>query len=339
MKKIFFFLVCALVCLGGLTSCGDKDEDTTTALTAITVTPSSASVTINGTVQLTATPVPSDATYDKFTWTSSNEQVAAVSSGGMVTGRAVGEATVTVSSGSISTTVAVTVSAEVIALTGIKVNRSTVVKSVDDTAKVVATPDPANATDVTFVWSSADENIATVTQDGIITIKDVGTTTVTVSANGKSATVAVEGIIKSLVIKDPGGNTTSGTYSRGETVTLTAVIDPENTGILVEWTTTNSQVASIEYTGNVAVVTIESDIGNATITATAGDFIANYVISTSSPLEDANAYWKFDDPANWGKAEIAGSGDLEINMELVTYQQGLFDGDGAIRGNWETSLD
>jgi hypothetical protein len=80
-------------------------------------------------------------------------------------------------------------------------------------------------------------------------------------------------------------------------------------------------------------------MGNATVTATVGDFRADYVISTSSPLEDAKAYWKFDDPANWGKAEIAGSGDLVINMDLVTYQPGLYDGDGAIRGNWETSLD
>ena len=50
------------------------------------------SVVVNATVQLTASVVPSGLTV---TWTSSNTDVATVSSAGLVTGKAAGSATIT----------------------------------------------------------------------------------------------------------------------------------------------------------------------------------------------------------------------------------------------------
>jgi len=61
----------------------------------VTVTPESATVTINTTQQLAATVLPNNAANRTVTWSSSNTTVATVSTTGLVTARAVGTATIT----------------------------------------------------------------------------------------------------------------------------------------------------------------------------------------------------------------------------------------------------
>ena len=64
-------------------------------VTGITVSPTSKTMNIDATAQLTATVSPSNATNKAVTWSSSNTAVASVSSGGLVTAKAVGTATIT----------------------------------------------------------------------------------------------------------------------------------------------------------------------------------------------------------------------------------------------------
>jgi Big-like domain-containing protein/calcineurin-like phosphoesterase family protein len=71
---------------------------------AISVSPSSASIEVGGTVQLTATPAKS-----KYTWRSSNPSAATVDAQGLVTGVAAGTATITASSSGSSGTAEITV--------------------------------------------------------------------------------------------------------------------------------------------------------------------------------------------------------------------------------------
>lgn len=68
----------------------------TVAVTGVTVSPTSASVAVNGTTQLTATVLPSNATNKSVTWSTSNSTIATVSTSGLVTGKAAGSATITV---------------------------------------------------------------------------------------------------------------------------------------------------------------------------------------------------------------------------------------------------
>lgn len=66
------------------------------AVTGVTMSPTSASVLIGATTQLTATVAPTNANNKTVTWTSSNSAIASVSSTGLVTGVAAGSATITV---------------------------------------------------------------------------------------------------------------------------------------------------------------------------------------------------------------------------------------------------
>jgi acid phosphatase type 7 len=76
---------------------------------SISVTPSSATVTVGGTVQLTATAQPAKAA-STFVWSSSNTGVATVSSStGLVTGVAAGTATISAAAGGVTGTASVSV--------------------------------------------------------------------------------------------------------------------------------------------------------------------------------------------------------------------------------------
>ena len=65
-------------------------------VTGVTLNPTSASLLVNATQQLTATIAPANATNQNETWTSSNNAVATVSSSGLVTAIAAGSAVITV---------------------------------------------------------------------------------------------------------------------------------------------------------------------------------------------------------------------------------------------------
>ena len=65
-------------------------------VTGVTLIPTSASLSVNGTQQLTATIAPANATNKNITWTSSNNAVATVSSSGLATAITTGSAVITV---------------------------------------------------------------------------------------------------------------------------------------------------------------------------------------------------------------------------------------------------
>lgn len=65
-------------------------------VTSVGVSPSTATINVGATRQLTATVLPSNATNKAVSWSSSNTSIATVSSSGLVTGMAAGTATITV---------------------------------------------------------------------------------------------------------------------------------------------------------------------------------------------------------------------------------------------------
>ena len=65
-------------------------------VTGVSVSPTTASIAVGGTQQLTAAVQPSNATNETVTWSTSNVNFATVSSSGLVTGVAEGSATITV---------------------------------------------------------------------------------------------------------------------------------------------------------------------------------------------------------------------------------------------------
>lgn len=76
-------------------------------------------------------------------------------------------------------------------------------------------------------------------------------------------------------------NKTSTTIGRGETETLTATVEPDGTGSIVKWTSSNPSVASVDQDGKVKAVSA----GTATITAAAGGKSAACEVTVNVPLK------------------------------------------------------
>ncbi len=89
----------------------DRNSTSTVKVTGVSVSPTSASLTVGATKTLTATVSPSNATNKAVTWSSTNTGVATVSSSGVVTAKAAGSATIkaTTSDGGYTASCSVTV--------------------------------------------------------------------------------------------------------------------------------------------------------------------------------------------------------------------------------------
>jgi hypothetical protein len=216
---------------------------------------------------------------------------------------------------------------EVIALTGITVDPQTVSLAVGETKKVTATPVPNNATGVKFVWNQENPAVATVDQSGLITITGAGNTNVTVSSGGISKTIAVEGTINSIVVKDAGENT-SGEYAVGTTVQLTAVISPAGADVSPVWSSNNETVAGVNATGLVTI----TGAGNAVISAVLGNFKADYTLVALSPVEGLTKIREFSaDDSPYTVTLYNETGRLQLGYTKVYFT--VTDADGKFISN------
>ena len=112
MKRVNYFSFWLLLTLGISTvvfhSCGENDDDSTIAVTNVSLDKATLTLSIGEDGMLTATVMPNNATNKAVTWTSSDEAKATVSDG-KVTAKAAGEVTITAKAGDKTATCKVTI--------------------------------------------------------------------------------------------------------------------------------------------------------------------------------------------------------------------------------------
>ncbi len=144
-------------------------------------------------IKLAASFNPATATNKKVKWISSNPKVAAVSSSGVVTGKAGGTAVITCraqdgSNVSASCTVTVTP----VYPSGVKLSRPSLTLKLSKTATLKATITPKNTDFKTITWSSSNPAVVTVDAKGKIKALSSGAVTITAAtSNGLSASCMV----------------------------------------------------------------------------------------------------------------------------------------------------
>ena len=168
------------------------------AVATVSVDPSAATVSLDQSTQLTATP--RDASGNALTgravvWSSSNPTIATISGDGLVTGRAIGTATMSATSEGVSGTATVVVNAVV----------------GGPVARVVVLPDapllPVGASIALRVllvdaqnnilsgrsvgWISSDVAVAGVSQSAVVSANSPGTALITATSEGRAATTTV----------------------------------------------------------------------------------------------------------------------------------------------------
>lgn len=277
------------VALALLTACNKQPE--TISVTGITLNPTSYELIEGGSVTITATITPSDAANKNVQWSSSNPDIQ-VSNGKVtasfkpgaattaVNGREMlGKGTITAKTedGGKTATCEITVFAKTIAVTGISMSEDALFLTKGQSYTLKATVVPDNATNKTVQWTTSDASVATVDQNGTVNAISSGNATITASAGDKSATCAVSVIIPVTSITL---NKTSLTLEKGSCEVLTATVSPQNaTNKEVKWTSSDDAVAYVDN----GVVTASKG-GDATITASVGDFSATCTVSVIVPV-------------------------------------------------------
>lgn len=235
----------------------------------ISLSPGTASVCVGGTQQMTVNFSPANVSDKRVEWSSSDTKVATVSSTGLVTTKSVG--TVTISAKTIrgGKKAEATIKVLPIDVTGIKIVSDKTEIKIGETVQLKAEIEPLNATNKKVKWTSSDDDIASVDDNGLVTAKAVGQATITVtSEDNKSKQDFVVIIVPEVAVTDVVVNPLECSLKPDEKVELTATVYPENaTNKNVTWSSSDKNIAVVSQSG---VVTAVRE-GKAEITATTED--------------------------------------------------------------------
>jgi uncharacterized protein YjdB len=294
--KTKIVVIVAVAVLGWCVSgCGDKDEKV--ALTGISVDKQSPlSLEVGDIVQITASPIPENADDVAFKWESANTLIATVTATGQVEAKAVGTTKVTVSSGSIKKVIDIAVQAETIALTAISVDPEGPLELiVGQVEAITATPVPANATGVTFSWTSSHPAVASVSNTGEVEALTEGSATITVASGGIETKVAVTVAEPSYPLTgidvNVDGNALTLTVGAERQITATPVPGNTTTALNFQWVSENPAIAAVigDETGGTVTAMAE---GSTTITVSQGEVKAEIAVTVNPPalVEVAKPY-------------------------------------------------
>ena len=183
------------------------------SVTNVSLDKEQTTLAVGDTETLTATVEPSDADQT-VTWSSDHETVAAVSDSGKITAVAAGTATITATATNgtpddlnddITATCTVTVKKNVVAVESITLDKSSLELTEGETATIIATVKPDNATNKTVTWSSSNASVASVDANGTVTAVAEGSATITAKAGDKTATCTVTVKKNGMNAGDPEG--------------------------------------------------------------------------------------------------------------------------------------
>ena len=201
---------------------------------------------IGDTKQLIVTIVPDDATEKSVTWNSSNEQVCTVSANGLVTAVGAGSSVITVTTvdGGHTATCLVKVLQHVSSLALSKHSLSLKVGEQEQLRAIIM---PDNADDKNTIWSSSDNHVATIDDNGNITALKAGEAWIkAVSLDNSEA----KDSCKVKVVQPVTGISLSQENYQltniGENVQLEATVSPADaTNKEVKWTSSNEAVCVV----------------------------------------------------------------------------------------------
>ena len=155
----------------------------------------------------------------------------------------------------------------VVEVESVSLNKSEMTLTEGKSETLAATVTPENAENKSITWSSNNEAVATVDVNGTVTAKSAGTAVITAtSTNGKSAGCTVTVEKKQIPVTEVRLSESTVGIVEGSTYKLTATVLPENTtdSKSVSWSSSNSEVATVDANGTVTA----KRAGTAVITAT-----------------------------------------------------------------------
>ncbi|MDE6049967.1 MAG: Ig-like domain-containing protein, partial [Paramuribaculum sp.] len=260
-------------------------------------------------VNLTAIVSPKNTTDKSVTWTSADETVATVDETGRVTALKPGETDITATTANgLTTSCTVTVLTHIIYAESISLNLPEEDLTEGEDVQLTATVYPENATDKSVAWTSADETVATVDENGKVTALKPGETVITATTpNGITAICRIN--VK--VVKADGItlNFEDREMEEGDYVQLSATISPKNTtDKSVTWASANETIVTVDENGKVKAI----KPGETVITATTANGI------TAACRINVKVVKADGITLNFGKSELGLVSNIKFNATVST---------------------
>lgn len=187
---------------GGYTStCRVTVVTTPIAVTGIKLNQNSAVIYAGEVFRLIETVSPSNATNKNVTWESTDTNIVTVSDSGFVTAITKGTAEVKVRTedGGFVAICLVNVMDKDVPVTGIEIQPTSLELTVGNSAKFNAVVKPTNATNKNVVWSSSDNRVAYVDNNGMVTALKAGQATISVTSLDGNYTAQCHVVVKAMV--------------------------------------------------------------------------------------------------------------------------------------------
>ncbi len=238
---------------------------------------------------------PENATDKTVIWTSTKPAVATVDENGKVITVKAGTTTIraTTKDGEKFATCQIIVSGGAIAVTGVKLDKTTAELEEGKSVELKATVAPENATDNAITWKSTDEKVATVDANGKVTAVKAGKATITVITKDGAKKATCEVTVKEKEPLKAAKATTTLKNGTKEVIAITGgtapytiktgLDDTKATAIIKD--DKNVEITAKADSGEVVVTVVDADNAEATITVTleAAPEITFDKMSTNTP--------------------------------------------------------
>lgn len=222
---------------------------------------------------LTATINPSNTSDNTITWTSSNPSVASIASDGTLIAKNAGKTTITAKAGDKTDSIEVEVVIPITSFSLKTPNKIEILKGSSETIETIINPTDTTE-DKTITWTSKNEKVAKVDEQGKITGIQNGTTIITGKLSN-NMTVEVEVTVKIIPVNNMTLDIDEYNILRNEKELIKVIYDPMDTTEkdLVKWTSSDETIVTVDEFGSITghkegTATITGTINNLSVSAT-----------------------------------------------------------------------
>lgn len=252
--------------------------------TDVTIDKTAVTVYVGKSETVTAKVLPDTTDNKAVSWEVDDSSVAFVSSSGRITGSALGTTTVRVTTkdgSNITKEIKVTVLQQINTIT---LDKTSETLKVGQNATLVASINPIKPSNTGLVWSSDNDKVAKVNQNGVVTAVGRGNTTIWCkAADGFGAKVQCRVTVTQPVTAIRLNNANVSLLA-GKNVSLAATVTPSNANnTKVTWASSNTKIANVSASGYVTAI----GAGTTVITCKAQDgsgVIATCKVTVKNPV-------------------------------------------------------
>ena len=214
---------------------------------------------VDETTQLSTEVLSDEISTDGLMWVSSDENIAKVDENGVVTATGLGRAYIYATK---EDTIelydyCIVDVVENIPVSNISLDVSTLALKTGEEHQFIVAVEPENALDKTVTWTSSDETIVAVNENGLVTAKSAGTAVITATSNYDKS-ISISCIV---TVTDPISKAKSITITGipkvikyNSSFRLTAIIAPSDAmNNKITWKSSNTKYAAIDSRGNVTI--------------------------------------------------------------------------------------